>query len=145
MSHAGRVTDNVLHLRPAARARLVAGLLLAFAASQAWAAPATREPTTARPAPGRYAAQLCVTTIPAPSNCGPAQVDLRPGGALRVRVDDLVYHLKLHRKRVDLMLMHGAVEIDDFVAPYQWAGHQLQFIDADRGVLYEVRFGDRAR
>ena len=139
------MTDNAARLRPAARARPVAGLLLAFAASQAWAATAPREPTTARPVPGRYAAQLCVTTIPARSNCGPAQVDLRPGGALHLSVDDLVYHLKLHRGRIDLMLMHGAVEIDDFVAPYQWAGRQLQFIDTDRGVLYEVRFGDRAR
>ena len=139
------MTDRVPPLRPAARARLAAGLLLALAALQPWAAPAPPAPTAARPAPGRYAAQLCVTTIPAPSNCGPAQVELRPGGALHVRVDDLVYHLKLHRSRIDLMLMHGAVEIDDFVAPYQWAGRQLQFIDTDRGVLYEVRFGDRTR
>ena len=139
------MTDDVPRLRPAARARLVAGLLLALAALPPWAAPAPAAPTAARPVPGRYAAQLCVTTIPAPSNCGPAQVELRRGGAVHVRVDDLVYHLKLHRGRIDLMLMHGAVEIDDFVAPYQWSGPLLQFIDADRGVLYEVRFGDRTR
>ena len=133
--------NHTFFMRPASRvrARCAAGLLLGLAALQASAAPA------ARPVPGRYAAQLCVTTIPAPSNCGPAQVELRRGGAVQVRVDDLVYHLKLHRGRVDLMLMHGAVEIDDFVAPYQWVGPLLQFIDADRGVLYEVRFGDRAR
>ncbi|MDE2298524.1 MAG: hypothetical protein KGK18_10195 [Burkholderiales bacterium] len=145
MSRAGRMTGQVTPLRPAARAGLVAGLLLALIALPPWAGAAPSAPSTARPAPGRYAAQLCVTTIPAPSNCGPAQVDLRTGGAVHVRVDDLVYHLKLHRGRIDLMLMHGAVEIDDFVAPYQWAGRQLQFIDADRGVLYEVRFGARAR
>ena len=132
---------HALFMRPASRVRtpFAAGLLLGLAALQASAA------TAARPAPGRYTAELCVMTIPALPNCGPAQVDLRRGGAVHLRVDDLEYHLKLHRGRIDLMLMHGAVEIDDFVAPYQWAGRQLQFIDADRGVLYEVRFGDRVR
>ena len=127
---------------PAARARVAIGLLIGLAAQQLAAAPAA---TAARPPPGRYAAELCVTTIPTPPNCGPAQVDLRRGGAVRVRVDDLEYHLKLHRSRIELMLMHGAVEVDDFIAPYQWAGRLLQFIDTDRGVLYEVRFGYRMR
>ena len=127
---------------PAVRTRVAIGVLVGLAAQQLAAAPAV---AAARPAAGRYAAELCVTTIPAPPNCGLAQVDLRRGGAVRVRVDDLVYHLKLHRSRIELMLMHGAVEVDDFIAPYQWAGRLLQFIDTDRGVLYEVRFGDRTR
>ena len=128
-------------VRPAGPWRAATGALLALASLPLWAALAPAAPTS----PGRYVAQLCVTTIPAPPNCGPAEAELRRGGALRVRVDDLVYHLKLHRKQVDLMLMHGAVEVDDFVAPYQWAGRLLQFIDADRGVLYEVRFGAPAQ
>jgi hypothetical protein len=93
-----------------------------------------------RPAVGRHAAQLCVTTAAATPSCGPAQVDLRRDGSARVRVDDVVYRLQLHSSQVDVVLMHGAMQIDEFTVPYEWVGRNLQFNDDERQVRYEVRF-----
>jgi len=93
-----------------------------------------------RPAVGRHAAQLCVTTAAAVPSCGPAQVDLRRDGSARVRVDDVVYRLQLHSSQVDVVLMHGAMQIDEFTVPYEWVGRSLQFNDEERKVRYEVRF-----
>ena len=96
-----------------------------------------------RPAVGRHAAQLCVTTAAAVPSCGPAQVDLRRDGSARVRVDDVVYRLQLHSSQVDVVLMHGAMQIDEFTVPYDWVGSALQFNDDERQVRYEVRFTKR--
>ena len=96
-----------------------------------------------RPAVGRHAAQLCVTTAAAVPSCGPAQVDLRRDGSARVRVDDVVYRLQLHSSQVDVVLKHGAMQIDGFTAPYEWKGSALHFVDADKGVRYEVQFDKR--
>jgi len=112
--------------------------LCAFAVSGASAA--IRD---GRPAIGRHAAELCVTTASAAPSCGPAQVDLRRDGSARVRIDDLVYRLQLHSSQVEVVLMHGAVQIDDFTVPYEWVGSSLQFVDDDRKVRYEVRFMKR--
>lgn len=106
-----------------------------FATGGVWAAVAD-----GRPALGRHAAELCVATTPAGPSCGPAQVDLQRGGSARVRIDDLVYHLKLHSSQVEVVLMHGAVQVDEFTVPYEWVGRSLTFIDDDRKVRYEVRF-----
>lgn len=93
-----------------------------------------------RPAAGRHVAQLCVTTAVAAPSCGPAQVDLRRDGSARVRVDDVVYRLQLHSSQVEVVLMHGAMQIDEFTVPYDWVGRSLQFTDDERHVRYEVRF-----
>ena len=119
-----------------ARSWLVLGVL---AASCALAAA-----VEARPGLGRHAAELCVATAPAAASCGPAQVDLRRDGSMRVRVDDLVYRLQLHSSQVDVALVHGAVQIDEFTAPYEWIGHSLRFNDDERKVRYEVRFSKRS-
>ena len=111
----------------------------ALAASCALAAAAE-----VRPALGRHAAELCVATASAAVSCGPAQVDLRRDGSMRVRVDDLVYRLQLHSSQVDVALVHGAVQIDEFTAPYEWSGHSLRFNDDERKVRYEVRFSKRS-
>ena len=84
-----------------------------------------------------------MTTGSAAPSCGPAQVDLRRDGSARVRIDDLVYRLQLHSSQVEVVLMHGAVQIDDFTVPYEWVGSSLQFVDDDRKVRYEVRFMKR--
>jgi len=93
-----------------------------------------------RPAVGRHAAELCVATTDAAPSCGPAQVDLRRNGSARVQVDDVVYRLQLHSSQVEVVLMHGAMQIDEFTVPYAWVGRSLQFKDDERHVRYEVRF-----
>ncbi len=109
--------------------------LLVLAAGDASAAV-----SAGRPAVGRHAAEFCVATGPAEPSCGPAQAELRRDGSARVRIDDLVYHLQLHSSQVDVVLMHGAVQVDEFTVPYAWVGRALQFNDEDRNVRYEVRF-----
>jgi hypothetical protein len=120
----------------AAARRFFTGALLSLAAQGLWAGPA--EPGS-RPEAGRHAAELCVATTAAPPNCGPAQADLRGDGSLRVRIDDIVYRLRIHSSQVDVVLMHGAVQVDEFTAAYQWIGRALRFNDG-RSVRYEIRF-----
>jgi hypothetical protein len=115
-------------------ARPLVAALLALAAGGLAAAPLPR------PEAGRHAAELCVATLPQSASCGPAQADLRADGSLRLRVDDIVYNLKLHSSQVDVIVMHHVVQIDEFTAPYEWVGPTLQFVDTERRSRYEVRF-----
>ena len=110
------------------------GLATATAATAAAAAP---------PAVGRHSAQLCVATSAAAPSCGPAQVDLRSDGSLRMRIDDVVYRLQLHRSQVAVTVMHNVVQIDAFTVPYEWVGSTLQFVDGERHARYEIRFPQR--
>lgn len=119
-------------------ARLVAALAV-FASLGAAAVPA------ARPAFGRHVVQMCVATSALPPNCGPAQADLRGDGSLQVRVDDVVYNMRLHSSQVEIVVMHNLVQIDELIVPYQWVGSTLQFNDDDRHSRYEVRFPQRKR
>jgi hypothetical protein len=139
--------------RPLAPARRrVAGLapvVASFvAATMAMAANAAAAGTPGAPPAGRYDGQLCVTPASAPQQCGPAVVDMRSPGSARVRIDDIRYALTLHSSQVDVVLMHGAMQIDGFTAQYEWQGSRadavLQFVDADKRVRYEVRFGKPA-
>jgi hypothetical protein len=125
-------------VRAAARP-IVAALLASAVGGLAVAAPPSR------PDVGRPAAEHCVATMPMPPSCGPAQVDLRADGSLRMRVDDIVYNLKLHSSQVDVIVMHHVVQIDEFTAPYEWLGPTLQFVDNDRRSRYEVRFSSAKR
>jgi hypothetical protein len=113
----------------------------------AWLA-AGMTPALAAPAAGTYAARLCVTLADQPASCGPAQAHLA-GNRLRVRVSDIEYRLELQPRRTagDLiaLLMHGAMQIDEFNAPYAWRGAVLQFDDADKRTRYEVQLGERQR
>ena len=90
------------------------------------------------PAPGRYAGHFCVTSAADQPSCGPAEVDLRRNGALRVKINDIVYRLQLNSSQVDVVLMHGAMQIDWFTTEYAWAGRSLQFADRDRQARYEL-------
>ena len=109
-------------------------LLIALAASAAAAAPS---------APGRYDAELCVATRPqAAPTCGAADVDVTPG-RISVRVADIVYLLALKPSQLDVETMHGAMQIDEFSAAYDWQGTTLRFSDAAKDVRYEVRIGAR--
>jgi hypothetical protein len=95
------------------------------------------------PAAGRYPGQLCVQTGDGPAQCGPAELEFRPG-RVRVQVSDIGYRLKLRSSQADVVLMHGAVQIDEFIADYHWEPQSLHFSDADKGVGYEVRWTGRA-
>jgi len=116
-------------------ARAVAAITLVFGAGATAAAV-----SEGRPAVGRHAGELCVASASAEPSCGPALVELRRDGSARVRINDLVYRLQLHSSQVDVVLMHGAVQIDEFTVPYAWVGRSLQFTDDERNVRYEVRF-----
>ena len=119
----------------------VSGLVLAASWATA-AAPAATAPTAA-PAPGRYDAQLCVALSAAPLRCGAAEVDWRRDGQARVRVSDISYRLQLHSSQVEVVLLHGAMQIDEFVSPFAWVGSSLKFADAARSTGYELRLGGR--
>jgi hypothetical protein len=104
---------------------------------------ATAVPAMAAPAAGHYDALLCVATGPAGPDCGPAEVELRTNGEARVRVADIVYRLLLRSSQVEVVLMQGTMQLDEFVAGYEWVGRSLQFDDKDKNARYEVRLGDR--
>jgi hypothetical protein len=116
------------------RARRLVGALACCAALGAAAAPSSL------PATGRHTVQLCVATSAAPPSCGPAQADWRADGSLRLRVDDVVYNMRLRSSQVEIVVMHNVVQIDQLVVPYEWVGSTLQFSDDDRHSRYEIRF-----
>jgi hypothetical protein len=97
----------------------------------------------AAPAPGGYAGQLCVAVAAASPSCGPAEVEVLRNRQLRVRISDIVYHLKLNSSQVEVVLMHGTMQIDEFVAPYDWADEALRFDDIDKRTRYELRLSQR--
>jgi len=111
---------------------LLAGLCAAWACAGA-------------PAPGRYRATFCVATSQAPAGCGPAELDLRSATELQVRIADVVYRLHLHDDLVDVLTLHGRMQIDAFSAPCQWQGETLRFVDTDKQARYELRTGARLR
>ncbi len=108
-----------------------------LAGATAGAAPA------AAPVPGRYAAQLCVSLSAAPLRCGAAEVDWQRDGQAHVRVSDISYRLQLTRSQVEVVLLHGTMQIDEFVSPFAWVGSSLKFADAARSTGYELRLGGR--
>ena len=131
-----RAMRTVRILRTGAK-RAAAGAL-----AGAWAFAAVAAPSA--PAAGRYGAELCVTTTAsAAPGCGPAEVELQAGGSARVRISDISYRLQLKSSQVEVVLMHGGVQIDEFTAPYEWVGNTLQFIDTDKRARYELRLADR--
>ena len=99
----------------------------------------------AAPAPGRYDAQWCVALSEAAPSCGPAQVDWRNGQQVRVQVSDIVYRLKLHSSQLDVVLMQGSMQLDEFSADYAWQGDTLQFADRAKGARYELQLGSRKK
>ena len=111
---------------------------LALVVSLATAAVSARAPV-----PGRYAAQLCVALSAAPLRCGAAEVDWQRDGQARVRVSDISYRLQLRSSQVEVVLLHGAMQIDQFVSPFAWVGSSLKFADAARSTGYELRLGGR--
>lgn len=118
---------------------LAVGVLAWAVAAQAKVPATAAEGPAAAPAAGRHAGELCVRTGDGPAQCGPAEVEFR-GNRLRVQVSDIVYRLRLRSSQADVVLMHGPMQIDEFVADYRWAPQGLQFVDDEKSVLYEVRW-----
>lgn len=93
----------------------------------------------AEPALGRYDGRWCVSVGDAAADCGPVQVEVLRQRRLNVRIADIVYQLRLNSSQVDVVLMHGTMQIDGFFAPYEWVGSSLQFLDIDKRTRYELR------
>lgn len=105
------------------------------------AQPAT--PDAGPPVPGRYTARLCVQPLSGPaaaSNCGPVDALLQRGNKALLRLSDIVYRLELHSSQVEVVLMHGSMQIDGFTAAYDWQGRTLRFDDREKGMAYAVDF-----
>lgn len=110
-------------------------------AAASWAALAATSPA-GPPPPGRYDGRLCVSPLQGEAaNCGPAELLVQSGNRAAVRISDIVYRLRLHSSQVDVVLMHGMMQIDGFTTFYDWAGSTLQFSDREKGLRYEVHFG----
>ena len=137
-------------LHAAAMAALCVGLGAPAAAVADTAAQAT-------PEPGRYDAQLCVAQSTATdaaqsaasastlASCGAVVVDWQRGGLVRVVLGDVRYRLELRRREVAVVVMHGTVQIDDFLAAYEQSDAALVFIDSARATHYELRLGTLQR
>src|SRR5829696_1140174 len=97
------------------------------------------------PAAGRYEATLCVSSASQAPSCGPAQVDVRPGGSVLVQVSDIVYRLRIRTGQAAVVVTQGTMQIDEFDAGAEWAGNSLRFADADKNVNYEVQIGGARR
>ncbi len=113
-------------------------LLLVAAAGCAAAAPAKDVEEGSR-----FGGQMCVRPLKADSgvaDCGPVEIALQPGNKADVRISDIVYQLQLHANQLDVVLMHGAMQIDGFSTRYDWQGKTLLFDDPEKGLSYEIRF-----
>jgi hypothetical protein len=93
----------------------------------------------AEPSLGRYEGRWCVSVGEAAPDCGPAQVDVLRQRRLDVRIADIVYRLQLNSSQVDVVLMHGTMQIDGFFASYEWVGRSLQFLDLEKRTRYELQ------
>jgi len=113
------------------------------AASPAQDAAAASE-AAAPPAAGRYAATLCVANATQPRSCGPAEAEVRGGGAVDVRVSDIVYRLATSGTTAVVVVTQGQMMIDAFDTGPQWVGRSLRFVDAEKQVRYELELGNRA-
>ena len=93
------------------------------------------------PPEGRYSGQMCVSAGRGAEQCGPVALQFQKGAA-RVQVSDLVYHLNWRAPKTQmlLVLMHGSVQVDEFVTEGLWSKQNLRFKDLDKDVSYEVRW-----
>ena len=72
-----------------------------------------------------------------------AQLYVLRNRRLNVRISDIVYQLTLNSSQVDVVLMHGSMQIDGFFANYEWADSALRFLDQDKRTRYELRLTPR--
>ena len=62
---------------------------------------------------------------------------------MRVRLSDFEYRLQLNSSQVDVVLMHGTMQVDEFFGVWEWVGNSLKFADRDKNTRYELRLGKR--
>ena len=111
------------------------------AAAQASAGPAQ----TGAPPAGRYEATLCVANAAQAPSCGPAEAEVRGGGAVEVRVSDIVYRLAASGSSSIVVVTQGQMMIDAFDTGPQWSGRSLSFVDTEKQVRYELALGAARR
>jgi hypothetical protein len=73
-------------------------------------------------------------------DCGPVDILLLDSRHANVRISDIVYRLELDRGQIDVILMHGTMQIDGFTARYAWQGKTLNFSDPEKGLQYQIHF-----
>lgn len=78
-------------------------------------------------------------------DCGAVEVAMLSSNRVVVRVSDIVYRLELHASQIDVVMMHGTMQIDGFSTNYDWQGRRLNFSDPDKGMRYEIDFDPKAR
>ena len=110
-------------------------------AAQAGAAAAQ----TGAPPAGRYEATLCVANAAQAPSCGPAEAEVRGGGAVEVRVSDIVYRLAASASPSIVVVTQGQMMIDAFDTGPQWSGRSLSFVDTEKQVRYELALGAARR
>ena len=93
----------------------------------------------ASPHAGRYDATLCVRSAAQAPTCGPADVDVQPGGHVLVRISDVVYRLRVRGDRSAVVITQGSMQLDEFDTAAAWAGKSLRFVDDEKQVRYEVQ------
>ncbi|MBX3620975.1 MAG: hypothetical protein KF891_13475 [Rhizobacter sp.] len=108
-----------------------------LAGSVATAAPAPS------PAPGRYGARMCVTVAAQPPSCGPADAQVDAAGEMSLRVHDITYLVSFEQGVLLGIMMHGNMQIGEFLSSYRWTGDTLLFGDGPRGLQYEVQLTPR--
>ena len=65
----------------------------------------------------------------------------RAGSGSRSAISDIVYRLALHSAQLDVTMMQGRMQIDEFSAAYLWRGDTLLFGDPAKDARYEIRVG----
>jgi hypothetical protein len=132
--------------RPIVCSALAGAGAVATAAPAAGGAPAKASgaasaPDHRAPRAGRYEATLCVANAAQAPSCGPAEAEVRRGGAVDVRVSDIVYRLATSGSASVVVVTQGQMMIDAFDAGPQWSGRSLRFVDAEKQVRYELELG----
>ncbi|WP_418317858.1 hypothetical protein [Piscinibacter sakaiensis] len=115
--------------------RLVLAAALIFPIASAAAEP---------PAPsGLINGRMCVRPLDpqrGAGDCGPVDILLLGARHAHVGFSDIVYRLELDAGRIDVILMHGPMQIDGFTTRYGWHGTRLDFSDPEKGVRYQIHF-----
>lgn len=111
-------------------------LPLAMLAIHAASAQSAHQPV---PTAGRYVGELCVSTQGQPPQCGPVALRFR-AARVQAQVSDIVYRLQLRSSQAEVVVQHGHVQIDEFIADYQSGPRSLRFVDAEKSVQYELRW-----
>ena len=94
--------------------------------------------------PGRHEVELCVAVAENTPSCGPAEALVDDRGGIHVRISDILWHIDVQPGAVDVTVMHGTMQIDEFLAVGDWAGTRLKFHDRKKNARYDVRFPDGA-